>query len=91
MTERGFITGIGHEHYVALNRYSVWYTSAIPDVSFEKRQCYVDGEQSLKYHPDVKYSRSSCLHECRAEKIMEECHCLPYFIRSILRLNSYYI
>ncbi|XP_057371714.1 pickpocket protein 28-like isoform X2 [Daphnia carinata] len=79
--ERGFIVGSGYENFVALNSFSVSYTPAVQAVSFERRQCYVDGEGSLRYSQNVNYTRSSCLFECRAEKILEACHCLPYFIK----------
>ena len=86
VTERGFIVGTGYENYVALNSYSVSYTSAIPDVPFEKRQCYVEGEGKLKYNfSGLSYTRSSCLFECRTEKILEECRCLPYFMKGAMR------
>ena len=82
VVERGFIVGTGYENYVALNSYSVSYTDAIPAVPFEKRQCYVEGEGSLKYNfTGLSYTRSSCIFECRAHKILEECQCLPYFIK----------
>ncbi|XP_046446200.1 pickpocket protein 28-like isoform X3 [Daphnia pulex] len=93
--ERGFIVGSGYENYVALNSYSVSYTPVIPSVSFEKRQCYVEGEGKLKYNlSGLIYTRSSCLFECRTEKILEECQCLPYFIKVNVsvpscRLQSY--
>jgi hypothetical protein len=82
--ERGFIVGSGYENYVALNSYSVSYTPVIPSVSFEKRQCYVEGEGKLKYNlSGLLYTRSSCLFECRTEKILEECQCVPYFIKGV--------
>lgn len=84
MTERGFIVGSGYENFVALNRFSVSYTPAVQAAPFDRRQCYVDGEGSLKYSQGVNYTRSSCLFECRAEKILQACHCLPYFVKGTM-------
>jgi hypothetical protein len=82
VSERGFIVGMGYESYVALNSYSVSYTPAVLSVPFEKRQCYVEGEGSLNYNfSGLSYTRSSCLFECRTELILEQCQCLPYFMK----------
>lgn len=86
--ERGFIVGAGHENYVALNSYTVSYTPDVTKISFEKRQCYVDGEKSLVYFKNLNYTRSSCLYECRSTNIFKECGCLPFFIEGILYING---
>lgn len=78
IAKRGFVVGPGMENYVSVNSISVHYTDAISRVSFDKRNCYVRKERSLKYH--AQYSRSSCLFECRTLRIIEECGCLPHYM-----------
>lgn len=78
VNKRAFVIGPGMENYAAVNSISVHYTDPVARVSLEKRRCYVDGERHLKYHDN--YTRSSCLFECRIERIIKECGCLPHFI-----------
>ena len=84
VTNRGFPIASGHDNFVSINSISVHYKSGIPKVPFEKRKCYVDGERRLKFHSSFNYSRSICLHECRLEKIIDQCRCVPYFYEGIL-------
>lgn len=68
---------MGSENYVAFNSISSWHTAAVSRIPFSKRQCYVENEIKLKYHS--VYTRSSCMHECKIERIMEVCGCVPYY------------
>ena len=53
------------------------------DMSLSRRKCVTYNEDLKKVGIDmeafVNYSRPSCLLECRAKLLFEQCGCLPYF------------
>ena len=54
-------------------------------MDLDRRQCILVDENLEETAPHVKmeafeeYSKSSCLLECRARRMFEECNCLPYY------------
>ena len=46
-----------------------------------ERGCYFDGELTFKYLPNAlyRYDISNCLFEATYEKVLDLCHCTPYF------------
>ncbi len=46
-----------------------------------ERGCYFEGELTFKYLPQAlyRYDISNCLFEATYEKVLDVCHCTPYF------------
>lgn len=43
-----------------------------------QRKCKFPDESSLKYFPEI-YSQDLCLYECRIQKFLDLCKCIPFF------------
>lgn len=58
-------------------------TVATPEVrslSLRDRKCVFTDEKSLKLYSN--YSHENCLNECRIEKIVKLCSCIPFFYKN---------
>ncbi|XP_044727811.1 sodium channel protein Nach-like [Chrysoperla carnea] len=51
----------------------------VQSIPINKRGCSFDGEVKLDY--ESEYSYETCVTECRMDRIIELCHCIPYFYR----------
>ncbi|CAO1377745.1 unnamed protein product [Diamesa serratosioi] len=49
------------------------------DLSLGQRKCIFDNEMKMKYYKDEVYSYSGCMKECRIDKVMLLCGCIPPF------------
>lgn len=49
------------------------------DLSLQQRKCIFANEMKLKYYKNEAYSYSGCMKECRIDKAMLLCGCIPPF------------
>lgn len=49
------------------------------DLSLRQRKCIFANEMKLKYYKNEAYSYSGCMKECRIDKAMLLCGCIPPF------------
>ena len=75
--ERGFFLSPGFEFNSGLNPMTIKETDAVRGLSLEKRMCYLETENILKYY--ANYSVSRCLIECLTNKMLKMCNCRPYY------------
>ena len=60
-------------------------TEKVKAMDLDRRQCILVDENLEETAPHVKmeafeeYSKPSCLLECRARRMFEDCDCLPYY------------
>ncbi|KAI9552640.1 putative amiloride-sensitive sodium channel [Daphnia sinensis] len=81
VADRGFVVGPGSETFVGVKGITTFNTEEVAKgVTPNKRQCQVEGEQTLKYFP--QYSRSACTIECATRLMQDRCKCRPYFFRA---------
>ncbi|KAI9552641.1 putative amiloride-sensitive sodium channel [Daphnia sinensis] len=81
VADRGFVVGPGSETFVGVKGITTFNTEEVAKgVTPNKRQCQVEGEQTLKYFP--QYSRSACTVECATRLMQDRCKCRPYFFRA---------
>lgn len=57
------------------------------DLKINQRKCVFDGEIKSEFYPSEKYSMSRCLKECRIERSVQLCKCLPPFYRPMCSTN----
>lgn len=55
-----------------------------------QRQCVFGDEKKLKYFKDQEYTYSSCMKECKMDRAMQFCGCLPPFYRPNAMRNLTY-
>ena len=80
VSQRGFVIGPGSETFVSVRATSMHSTDRVASkVSFEQRRCHVPGERQLKYFSH--YSQTACVVECATNRMLELCHCRPFFFR----------
>lgn len=51
--------------------------SSIRKLSLIQRECLFNNEKKFKYYQDEKYSYSTCMKECRIDRALDICGCLP--------------
>lgn len=57
------------------------------DLTIHQRKCFFEDEMLLKYFKDEPYTFSGCLKECKLERALQICGCLPPFYRPALLSN----
>jgi Amiloride-sensitive sodium channel len=55
-------------------------------INFFRRQCYFEGEKSLKYFKI--YSKSSCDQECFSNASLSTCGCVPFYLISNVHVEN---
>lgn len=60
----------------------------LEDLSIRQRNCILPNEMKLKYFKNEPYTISGCLKECKLERAMKVCGCVPPFYRSIDMMNA---
>ena len=77
VSERGFSISPGFETFVGLEPYSSYTTPDVDRLPIDKRKCYNDFENPLKFY--ANYSSSRCMMECLTRKMIDWCGCRPYY------------
>ena len=84
---KGFAIGAGNVAYIAVGAQHTESTEAVKDMHIARRNCILHEDTAADMYDQLEvkldifsnYSRQSCLMECRARKIFQQCGCLPYF------------
>ena len=81
---KGFAIGSGKEVLVGIGAQYTTASEGVEAMSFERRKCYKGFEKEEKPNGMVmevfsNYDQKSCLMECNARKIRDECECLPFY------------
>lgn len=67
--------------YILISMQETESDDTIQTLSVNQRKCVYKDEKKLKYFNDELYSYSGCLKECKIDKSLEVCGCLPPFYR----------
>ncbi len=83
---KGFVLSSGNIAYIGVGARRTTSTETVKGMSIARRGCILRDEPkedlvAVGIHMDVfdKYSRRSCLLECRAHYLNKTCGCLPYY------------
>ena len=78
---KGFAIGSGKEVFVGIGAQYTTATEGVKAMSFNRRQCLKQDEKHDGIILEVfsKYDQKSCLLECNARHMREQCGCLPYY------------
>lgn len=63
---------------------------SVYNLSVQQRKCILKDEVKLQHFPNEPYSFSNCMRDCRMQRALELCECLPPFYRSSSLRNSTY-
>lgn len=58
------------------------------DLSINQRKCLFEDEAGMKYFTDEPYTISGCLKECKLDRALKFCGCVPPFYRPSNLRNS---
>ena len=72
--------------YICLVNRFCYSTKSVTSMAIKRRNCVKHDEKkedmdeaNVKMEVFKKYSRPSCIIECRARQIFDRCKCLPYY------------
>lgn len=72
---------VNKANFVVISMQETKSEAGLKDLWIKQRKCFFRDEKKLKYFKDHKYTYSSCMKECKMEKAMLYCGCLPPFYR----------
>ena len=78
---KGFAIGSGKEVFVGIGAEYTTATEGVEAMAFNRRQCLKQDEEHDGIILEVfsQYDQKSCLLECNARHMREQCGCLPYY------------
>ena len=92
-----FNLGMAVEIFYTIYAQYVTSTNSIKDMDLSSRSC-LRYDEDMSLYPEInlksfsKYSQKSCILECTAQEMYNECGCLPYHyseFRQILKNDTY--
>lgn len=78
---KGFAIGSGKEVLVGIGAQYTTASTAVEDMSFDRRKCVKHNENpvGVKLEVFTHYDQKACLMECQAKQMYDKCGCLPYY------------
>lgn len=61
--------------------------SSLRKLKMKQRKCLFSDEKKFKYYRDEKYSYSTCMKECRINRALDICGCLPPVYQNDFMVN----
>lgn len=79
MSINPIIAAINTSVNAQIGAHTIKTDKSVQSIPLKKRGCSFDGEVKLDY--EYQYSYGTCVSECRMDRIIDLCHCIPYFYR----------
>jgi acid-sensing ion channel, other len=86
-SSKGFAVSPGTEVFAGVRTWSIFSTDQVRSLNPRERNCLFSYENKLRYF--TKYSQSNCIIEHMAKKIMQHCHCLPFYFLGEQHISFY--